>query len=209
MPPRWQAASVLRFGTKRPMAGDPRRVTRIDKQSVTQITGTKYELGLRRDRPGAHPAGGDPAGQALPVGGRLRPARRGMPGAPHQPQGQGRQDQRHELRAPVRISPLDLHSPMGLDADPQPGRHHRGQVPTRPGPAQPRTTRPDGVTRPANRPRGTTGFSAAVAEPVVAAIVRTTAKGRGTWHDERHEAVKSPSVSCRKSRRLHIGTACP
>ena len=34
-----------------------------------------------------------PAGPALPVGGRLRPARRGVRGAPHQAQGQRRQDQ--------------------------------------------------------------------------------------------------------------------
>ena len=43
---------------------------------VAQITGTKYELGLRRVYPGRDPQRGDPARPALPVGRRLHPARR-------------------------------------------------------------------------------------------------------------------------------------
>ena len=45
-----------------------------------------------RDRPGRDPQRGDAARPALPVGGPVRPARRGVPGAPHQAQGQRRPD---------------------------------------------------------------------------------------------------------------------
>ena len=47
---------------------------------------------VRRDDPGGDPQRGAAAGPALPVGRRLQPARRGLRGAPHQAQGQRRQD---------------------------------------------------------------------------------------------------------------------
>ena len=47
---------------------------------------------LRRDRPGRDPQRRHAAGPALPVGRRLQPARRRVPGAPHQAQGQRRED---------------------------------------------------------------------------------------------------------------------
>ena len=45
---------------------------------------------VQRDHPRGDPQRGHPAGQALPVGRPVRPARRGLPGAPHQAQGQRR-----------------------------------------------------------------------------------------------------------------------
>ena len=54
---------------------------------------------VRRDGPGGDPQRGAAAGPALPVGRRLHPARRGLPGAPHQAQGQRREDVGEGLRA--------------------------------------------------------------------------------------------------------------
>jgi hypothetical protein len=98
--------------------------------------------------PGRDPHRGDPAGPALPVGRRLRPARGGLPGAPHQAQGQRREDIRYGLRLAVHVPPSSGDPSVGLDPGAQPGRHHHGveQGPDE-GPAQPRTTRPAGVSR--------------------------------------------------------------
>jgi hypothetical protein len=77
------------------------------------------DVGVRR-YPGGDPAGGDPAGPALPVPRRLRPARgrlRGPP--PAAPQGR-LTDQRKRLRPVLFLSPPGCHSPVGLDRSPQP-----------------------------------------------------------------------------------------
>ena len=100
---------------------------------------------VRRDDPGRDPQRGDPAGPALPVGRAMRPARRRLPGAPHQAQGQRRGDLRQGLRAPVLVPPPDRDPPVGLDPGPEPRRHHhrleQGQDQD---PAQPRTPGPAG-----------------------------------------------------------------
>ena len=56
------------------------------------------DIGYAETSPGGDPQRGDPAGQALPVGRAVRPARRGLPGAPHPAQGQRRPDVRQDIR---------------------------------------------------------------------------------------------------------------
>ena len=83
---------------------------------------------LRRDGPGGDPQRGAAAGPALPVGRRLHPARRRLRGAPHEAQGQRRQDVRQGLRAAVPVPPPGRDPPLGLDPGREPGRddHARG-----------------------------------------------------------------------------------
>ena len=81
---------------------------------------------VQRDHPGRDPQRGDPAGQALPVGGPLRPARRRLPGAPHPAQGQRRPDIGQGLRAAVLVPPPSGDPSMGLDPGLEPRRDHHG-----------------------------------------------------------------------------------
>ena len=60
---------------------------------------------VRRDGPGGDPQRGAAAGPALPVGRRLPPARRRLPGAPHHAQGPRRQDLGEGLRPAVSVPP--------------------------------------------------------------------------------------------------------
>jgi hypothetical protein len=77
----------------------------------------------------------------------VRPARRGLPGAPHQAQGQRRPHVRHGLRAAVLVPPSGRDPPLGLDPGPEPRRdHHRVEQGQDQSAAQPRTPRPAGVT---------------------------------------------------------------
>jgi hypothetical protein len=89
-----------------------------------------------------HPQRRHPARPAVPVGGRLQPARRGLRSAPRQAQSPRRTHQPQRMRPTVLLPPPGGHSPLGLDAGAQPGRDHHGVEP-RPdqGPAQPRTAR--------------------------------------------------------------------
>jgi hypothetical protein len=104
---------------------------------------------------GLHPQRGPAPRPALPVGRRLRPARRGVRRAPHHAQGRRRQDQPQGLRAPVPVPPPDRHPPLGLDPGRQPRRHHhrleQGQDPD---PAQPQPARPGRVTARSRMTRG-------------------------------------------------------
>ena len=112
------------------------------------------DIGFSRDHPGRDPQRGHPAGQALPVGRKVQPARGGVPGAPRQAQGQRRQDQRQRLRAPVLVPPPGRDPPVGLDPGPEPRRHHHRLEPGQnEGPAQPQPTRP-GRVKPGHAPRG-------------------------------------------------------
>ena len=81
---------------------------------------------VRRDHPGGDPQRGHPAGQALPVGRAVRPARRGVPGAPHPAQGQRRPHVRQGLRTSVLVPPPGRDPPLGLDPGPEPRRHDHG-----------------------------------------------------------------------------------
>ena len=79
--------------------------------------------------------------------GPVRPARRGVPGAPHPAQGQRRPHQRQGLRASLLVPPPDRDPPLGLDPGPEPRRHHhRVEQGQDQGAAQPRTSGPAGVT---------------------------------------------------------------
>ena len=106
----------------------------------------------RRQDPPAPEAG--PAGEALeqpalPVGRAVRPARRGLPGAPYPAQGQRRPDVGQGLRAPVLVPSSGRDPPLGLDPDPESRRHHHGlEQGQDQGPPQPRTPSPPGVTTP-------------------------------------------------------------
>ena len=78
----------------------------------------------------------------------------GVRGAPHQAQGQRRQDLRQGLRAAVPVPPPGRDPPVGLDPGPEPRRDHdRVEQGQDQGPAQPRTTRPGRVTARSGRPR--------------------------------------------------------
>ena len=102
---------------------------------------------VRRDRPGRDPQRGAAAGPALPVGRRLHPARRRVPGPPHQAQSQRRHDLREGLCLAVRLPPPDRDPPLGLDPGRQPRRHHhRVEQEQDQDAAQPRPARPRRVT---------------------------------------------------------------
>ena len=109
---------------------------------------------LRRDHPGLDPQRRHPAGQALPVGRPVQPARRGVPGPPRQAQGQRRQDQRQGLRAALLLPSPGGDPPLGLDPGPEPRRdHHRLEPGQNENPPQSQPTRP-GRVRPGHAPRG-------------------------------------------------------
>ena len=104
---------------------------------------------VQRDDPGRDPQRGGAAGPQVPVGRRVQPARVGVRGAPHEAQGERRQDQHQGLRAPVLVPSPDRHPPLGLDPGPEPGRdHHRVEQGQDQGAAQPRTPGPAGVKSP-------------------------------------------------------------
>ena len=104
---------------------------------------------VRRDGPGGDPQRGAAAGPALPAGRRLHPARRRLPGAPHETQGPRRDDLRQGLRLAVPVPPPDRHPPVGLDPGRQPRRDdERVEQEQDQDPAQPRTPRPGRVTGP-------------------------------------------------------------
>ena len=78
--------------------------------------------------------------------GPVRPARRGLRGAPCQAQGQRRPDIRQGLRAALLFPPPGGDPPVGLDPGPEPRRHHHGvEQGQDQGAAQPRTARPAGM----------------------------------------------------------------
>jgi len=98
---------------------------------------------VRRDGPGGDPQRGAAAGPALPVGRRLHPARRRLPGAPHHAQGPRRHDLREGLCLAVPVPPPGRDPPVGLDPGRQPRRdHHRVEQEQDQGAAQPRTPPP-------------------------------------------------------------------
>ena len=78
-----------------------------------------WTSGVILRHPGRDPPRGHPAGPALPVPGRLRPARRGLRGAPPDPQGRRRQDQRAGLRPVLHLPPPGRDPPVGLDRGPE------------------------------------------------------------------------------------------
>ena len=100
----------------------------------------------RRD-PRRHPPRGDPAGPALPLGRRLRPARVSLRGPSCDPPGRRRQDQRGRLCAVLFFPPSRGHPRMGLDRYPQSGWHHHRPQPRRhQNPAQPQPPRARRIT---------------------------------------------------------------
>ena len=112
---------------------------------------------VQPDHPGRHPQRGDPAGPALPVGRAVPPARRGVRGAPRPAQEERRPDQHERLRAAVLLPPPGGHSPVGLDAGAEPGRHHhRVEQRQDQGPAQPQPTGQGRVTPGVSGPQGFT-----------------------------------------------------
>ena len=79
--------------------------------------------------------------------GPVRPARRGLPGAPHQAQGQRRPHVGQGLRASLLVPPPGRDPPVGLDPGPEPRRdHHRLEQGQDQGAPQPRPPGPAGVT---------------------------------------------------------------
>ena len=127
------------------------------RQLGVRLAGPSLPLGhrVRRVGSGGDPQRGAAAGPALPVGRRLHPARRRLRGAPHQAQGQRRQDLREGLCPALPVPPPDRDSPVGLDAGRQPGRDDDGvEQGQDQGAAQPRATRPRRVTAPARNPVG-------------------------------------------------------
>ena len=105
----------------------------------------------RRHRPGRGPASHpEPVRRPLRVGRRMPTAGVGVPHSPRHPQGRRRQDQCQRLPAPVQFSPSRCSAPVGVEADPQCGRHdHRLQPGRQQDPAQPRAAAPTRVTTPA------------------------------------------------------------
>ena len=79
---------------------------------------------LLRDGPGRDPQRGDAPGPAVPVGGRLQPARVGVRGASYEAQGQRRHDLGQGLHLAVSVPPPGRDPPPGLDPGPEPRRHH-------------------------------------------------------------------------------------
>ena len=75
-----------------------------------------------RDGPGRDPQRSDAPGPAVPVGGRLQPARLSLRGAPHPAQGRRRQDLGQGLHLAVSVPPPGGDSPVGLDLGPEPRR---------------------------------------------------------------------------------------
>jgi uncharacterized protein DUF222 len=103
----------------------------------------------RRRQPGypsRDPPGGHRAGSALPVPGRLRPARRWLRSPPPDPQSRRREDLGVGLRAVLHLPPPGGNPPVGLDRGPEPRRHHhRLEQGQNQDPPQPRTTCPSRV----------------------------------------------------------------
>ena len=125
------------------------------------------DIGYSETIPAGHPQRGDPAGSALPVGRAVQPARQRVPGAPRQAQEERRQDQHSRLCSTLLVSPSGRHPPVGVDAGPEPGRHHHRVEPGQnESPAQPRATRPGRVTPGVRagraRPPGRLGAAAAM-----------------------------------------------
>ena len=60
---------------------------------------------VRQHHPGRHPQRGDPARSAVPVGGRLPPARRGVRGPPRQAQGRRRPHEHSRLCSTLLVPP--------------------------------------------------------------------------------------------------------
>ncbi len=107
---------------------------------------------LQRHDPGGDPQRRDPAGSALPVGGRLQPARVGMRRAPHQAQEARRQDLGQGLRASLQLPPPGGNPPVGLDPGAEPGRDDHGvEQGQDQGAPQPRPPGPPGVITPGYR----------------------------------------------------------
>ena len=106
---------------------------------------------LQRHHPGLDPQRRQAPRPALPVARTLRPARLSLPGPPHPPQSQRRQDQPQDLRPALPLPPPGHDPPPRLDPDRQPRRDddglEQGQDQNAP---QPRTTRPRRVTGPGN-----------------------------------------------------------
>ena len=103
------------------------------RQLGARLAGPSPAAGRRAHRgdPRRDPPRGDPAGPALPLGRRLRPARLRLRGPPCHPPGRRRQDQRRRLRALLLLPPSRRHPPVGLDRHPQPRRHHHRPQPRR------------------------------------------------------------------------------
>ena len=85
---------------------------------------------LRLD-PGPHPPCRHPARPALRMARRLRPPGRRQRRPPPDAQERRRPDQRPRLRAVLRVSPRNLHPPLGLAGHPPPRRHLRSHQPRR------------------------------------------------------------------------------
>ena len=77
------------------------------RQLGARLAGPQPAAGRRAQRrdPRRDPPRGDPARPALPLGRRLRPARLSLRGAPRDPPGRRRQDQRRRLRVVLFLPP--------------------------------------------------------------------------------------------------------
>ena len=85
---------------------------------------------LRLD-PGSHPPCRHPARSALRMARRLRPPGRRQRRPPPKAQDGWRPDKRAGLWAVLRVSPRNLHPPLGLAGHPPPRRHLRSHQPRR------------------------------------------------------------------------------